>query len=680
MKTWIRGTGRFVLSSGIVLALLAMLIPGALLSVEAQANRSAYWKEYNTEITVHEDGTFHVVETQVVSFSGEFSFGNRVIPADRVEAMENFQVHVANSQGEEPREFEQMSQDNGEPGTYVLNERIDETEIVYNFDPTSGTEDRVIVIEFDVIGGLRVYPDEDPANQQLWWVGVPADVTGSADVESATITYHLPEVVDTEETVWQPDDGETQDGQTWVWERTNLESGSEFDARLQFPPITSATVPSWQEADDRERALQEEQEDKNAVAGTIYLGFGLLIGVGGAILVILRWYTTGRDPEIGLVAETMSEPPDDLHPGAAGTLIDERTDTRDVVATLVDLGRRHIIHISDGRKEGGFAGFGGNTVYDIELLDLKQPMQDYERQLLDTIFPGRLEVGKVTPMHKAQERMVKNASKIHGGFYKEVVEHGYFEKRPDKVRARYSLMGIFAPIIAVIVWFFVAQVYGGESGWVWFMAFAAAFVFFLGLTVSQAMVRKTLKGAEAAAKWKAFKRYLEDIEKRVDLKESQEIFERYLPYAVAFGIESSWVTKFERAGANTPDWFGGGPVFIPTGGGAFGHGHHHGHGHGRRRSGGWVFGTGPTPRGGSREGDGGDGGGLSFPDLQGSSDAAGRGLTGASGSLLGMLGTAAKVLSNSSGSSGGFGGGGGGFSGGGGFGGGGGGGGSSSFG
>src|SRR5699024_967195 len=115
--------------------------------------------------------------------------------------------------------------------------------------------DRVIVIEFDVIGGLRSYPDEDPPNQQLWWIGVDSDVTASANVESATITFHLPEPVDpeSEAVVWQPDFGTTEDGQTFAWTREDLPSGSRFDARLQFPPITSATAASWQARDDSER-------------------------------------------------------------------------------------------------------------------------------------------------------------------------------------------------------------------------------------------------------------------------------------------------------------------------------------------------------------------------------------------------------------------------------------------
>lgn len=652
----------------VVVALLALLVPLALHGADAQSSRSAYWKAYDTEITVNQDGSFHVAETQIVSFSGTFRNGTRVIPLDRMDSLTNIQVSVANGEGEQPRNLEESRTDIETEGTFYVSQSGNDATIRYYFEPTRGTEDRVIVIEYDVIGGLRAYPNEDPANQQLWWVAVSGDVTGSARVESATVTVHLPESVGTQETVWKPADGES-DGRTWTWSRTDLASGSEFDIRLQFPPITSATVPSWQERDDAIRAEQEKQEGKNAVAGSIYLGAGLLLAVGGTLFFALRWYTSGRDPKTGLIADIISSPPDDLHPGAAGTLIDERTDTRDVVATLVDLGRRNIIRI-DEEKSGGIAGFGARTEYQITLLDLDQPMETYERELLDVIFPGKLEVNARTPMSKANERMQRGASRIHGGFYQEVVDHGYFDERPDKVRARNGFTGIFALVVAAAVWFLVGVLYGGSSGFLWFMVFAAGFVYFVGTMLSGAMVRKTLEGAEAAAKWNAFKRYLEDIEKNADLEESQDIYERYLPYAVAFGIEKGWVNKFESAGAQTPDWFGGGgPVIITSSGEPYRTG---------RGGGGWIYGGSGVP---GSDG-GGSGGGWGIPDLQGSSDSAARGLGGASGSLLGMLGTAAKVLSDSSGGGGGFGGGGGGFSGGGGggFGGGGGGGGSSSFG
>src|SRR5699024_3411924 len=120
-------------------------------------------------------------------------------------------------------------------------------------------------------------------------------------------------------------------------------------------------------------------------------------------------------------------------------------------------------------------------------------------------------------------------------------------------------------ILAAIVIFLVLQYAGAGSGWIILPIIAAIVLMIVGNKVATAMPRKTLKGAEAAAKWKAFKRYLEDIENRRNISESQEIFERYLPYATAFGLEASWISKFERAGTPMPQWFGGaGPVLMPS--------------------------------------------------------------------------------------------------------------------
>jgi hypothetical protein len=78
------------------------------------------------------------------------------------------------------------------------------------------------------------------------------------------------------------------------------------------------------------------------------------------------------------------------------------------------------------------------------------------------------------------------------------------------------------------------------------------------IRMSRHMPRKTSKGAEAAAKWRAFKRYLKDIEKHRDLGTSGEIFDRYLSYAIAFEIDKGWIRKFSEAGARKPRWLGAG--------------------------------------------------------------------------------------------------------------------------
>src|SRR5690606_17925407 len=76
------------------------------------------------------------------------------------------------------------------------------------------------------------------------------------------------------------------------------------------------------------------------------------------------------------------------------------------------------------------------------------------------------------------------------------------------------------------------------------------------LIIGQHMPRKSKKGAEEAAKWIAFREYLENIEKYADLDNVAKDFDRYLPYAVAFGLEKSWIRRFSKVSATPiPSWY-----------------------------------------------------------------------------------------------------------------------------
>jgi hypothetical protein len=156
------------------------------------------------------------------------------------------------------------------------------------------------------------------------------------------------------------------------------------------------------------------------------------------------------------------------------------------------------------------------------------------------------------------------------------------------------------------------------------------------------MPRKTPEGAEAAAKWNAFKRYLDDIEKYEKLDEAKGVFDKFLPFAVAFGLERSWVNKFAAVNAPMPEWYGtpypaGIPGQTP---------------YGRRRGGFGPIVVIPGGMGGNRGG-GGGGGNVDIPDIQDMSDSAAGGLQGMSDSLTGMFNTAGRIFSGFNSSSGG---------------------------
>lgn len=685
MRSFVRRVGGWNVTRVALFVLVLALAATVAAPLASAQTSSVVWDRFDVVLDVREDGSVHVTETQVIVFDGRFRTGFVEVETALTEDLGNVEVSMAQGAGGQVEPAEETPFFTEEPGTYAVTEGRGLVEINYAFEPTSSFDSiadntRTIVIEYDLLGALRVYEDLDPANQQLRWIAIPGEVTEIARIRDASVTVNLPEPVDAAQTVAMPD-GFSTDGQTWTWERKDLSGGDEFEFNLQFPPITDATRPSWQDAYDQVREEQARADERSAVAGTMFLGAGLLMLVGGTALLVGLWYARGRDPEIGLVADIVPEPPDDLRPGAAGTLIDEETHTRDVIATVFDLARRGVLRVDEKTSEG-FLGFGKQTQYTLTLLDHSVDLAGYEKALLDIIFGPGAEDGTAVPLENVNYTFQTQADLIDNGFYQELVDHGYFDASPEQVRQRSKILAWVGPILAAIVIFLVLSYAGAGSGFIVLPILAAIVLMIIGNKVATAMPRKTLQGAEAAAKWKAFKRYLEDIENRSNIAESQGIFEKYLPYATAFGLEKSWIHKFERAGTPMPQWFGGaGPVLMP-GGGGYGRGYRRGPGGVIILPGGGFGGSGSSGGGGGAAG-GGDGGGFDIPGMQDVSDSAGRGLQGGSDSILDMLGTASRVFGGgggrggggSFGSWGGGGGGFGGFSGGGGFGGGGGGGG-----
>jgi hypothetical protein len=84
------------------------------------------------------------------------------------------------------------------------------------------------------------------------------------------------------------------------------------------------------------------------------------------------------------------------------------------------------------------------------------------------------------------------------------------------------------------------------------------------MVLARAMPRRTPRGALEAARWRAFRGYLAD-ERRHGPNDP-----RYLAYAVAFGIDRSFLHQLEQAGTPPPNWYGPGygtgPVVVVPGG------------------------------------------------------------------------------------------------------------------
>lgn len=67
--------------------------------------------------------------------------------------------------------------------------------------------------------------------------------------------------------------------------------------------------------------------------------------------------------------------------------------------------------------------------------------------------------------------------------------------------------------------------------------------------------RLSQKGREMKEEWLGFKMYLEVAEKYRLQNLTPDLFEKYLPYAMIFGVEKKWAKNFEAMHLPSPEWY-----------------------------------------------------------------------------------------------------------------------------
>ncbi len=592
----------------------------AMPSSAAAQTKSFYWERFDVEMTLLENGDMEVVETQVLNFSGApFTFGYGAILTGSAGNNDN----ITNIQLREG-DLNYVESSSNAPGTFELSRSSSEVRIDWYFEPALGR--RTYTFSYTVKGGVIVGTLDEGSGDQIFWKAIPSDHPGR--IQDSTVTIHLPEGVEPQRYI---DDGtylieglaagnanlvETSaSGDGRIITYTLLEPlvpGQAFEVRVQFPHgLLDIPIPDWQ--------ARQQNADVYGLIGLVLSG---LLFLGGPLAVLALWYTRGRDPETGLIVpEYLPEPPSNLRPAVVGTLVDEKADMRDIISTLVDLAQRGYISISENKAK--------NHVFTLQN-ESTAGLRPYETQFLKDFF-GRKTERKLSEM---RYKFASKLPKLRNMLYDELLSEGFVERSPDKVRTTYVVVAALIGVVAVVAFIALIAILPEEASYVGCCGAAALGItgLFVGI-VGRFMPAKTAKGAEEKAKWDAFRNYLKNIEEYQDMAQAGELFEKYLPYATAFGLDRTWIRKFATVPHTpVPPWY-------------------HPYGYGR-----------PIYHGGSRPtGSSGSGGTVpSLPSLDSAASGMAGGLESMSAGLTRMLNSTASTMrstppSSSSGrSSGGF--------------------------
>ncbi len=296
-------------------------------------------------------------------------------------------------------------------------------------------------------------------------------------------------------------------------------------------------------------------------------GGPILLGGGGLALFIYyltMWTRVGRDPQKGPVFARY-EPPKNKKgvPYSAAALHHihhkrlKRTDA--LTATLMSLSMKDVIDIEAEKKTTTLTSMLANR-------DAADLLND-ERYLLDRLFGDKDDV--VTFKKKTNAALFRRITQFNKYISKQYGTAFY------RSNAGWGLLGIAASLALVI--FISTQPVSKDS-----IVFKAMLVglFFMNFIFFIFLKAPTKIGAKVSAEIEGFKLYLETAEAdRINtanpLGESPpamttELYERFLPYAVALGVEKPWTKQFEtsmpQAARDYQPSYASGPLMRSRGG------------------------------------------------------------------------------------------------------------------
>ncbi len=261
------------------------------------------------------------------------------------------------------------------------------------------------------------------------------------------------------------------------------------------------------------------------------------------------WHTVGKDPEPGMSVAPMYEPPKGLTPAEVGTLIDDSTDPRDITSTIVDLAVRGYIKIAE--KVDTFLVFKKKD-YVLHLLKPREQwgndLSPHERVMLENIFAG----GSETQLSSLKNRFYTAIPVIREDIMSALKRKGMYMLDPGSANG-YSIAAAVAIVLLVAaLWYLGWKNLFNSAPLLIGSGLISALIWFL---FARQMTAKTVLGARTVVAVLGFQEFMNRVDADRIKRMPPDTFEKYLPYAMALGVEQHWAQAFADIVKDPPNWY-----------------------------------------------------------------------------------------------------------------------------
>lgn len=510
---------------------------------QAAAAKERHLRKFDEDLTVLPDGSVDVTERITFQFIGGPWQG----------IYRNIPVEYAGPRGLNYSLFVDVKSITDATGAKLRYETSRERQYLKLkiYIPNADNSTRTISIEYKVSDAIKFFDDHD----ELYW-----NVTGdewNIPVESASAHVVLPA------------DATNLRAKAFTGAYGTSSQNADVEINGTGVDVQTRTPLAFHEgltvAVAFDKGAVREPSGLDILLRTLRSNWPLFLPIVAFAGMFWLWWTRGRDPRLRPITAQYG-PPDGLTPSEVGTLIDNSVDMRDITAAIVDLAVRGYLTIEQQDKSK-LLGLSHSREYIFHLKKARPEwsgLKPHEQTLLDGVFPSG-NAGDAVPIEALQNSFYRNIPSIRNQVLDSLVAKGYYARRPDRVRAAYLQAGILTGILLVFAGVWLSKHFGMQL-----LPFVASGVLCAIIICGFGwfMPARTQTGARTLESILGFEDFLAHVESdRFNrMIKTPEMFEKFLPFAMALGVEKNWSRAFQGIYTQPPEWYQGGgygPDFYP---------------------------------------------------------------------------------------------------------------------
>ncbi len=497
-----------------------------LVSLPAWA-RTYHIASFNSTIHVDPDGSARVEEQITFVFRGSYQGVYRDIPVDYPGPHgSNFSLFI---------HVDKITDDSGTDLKYEKNTSNGYLKLKI-YVPGAVDATRRVNIDYTVANASKFFPDYD----EFYW-----NVTGNdwpVPIEAASAIVYFP-----------PDASGAMRAAAYTGVYGSSEKGkssiegptASFETNGPLPMRGGLTLDVA-----LDKGVLHEPSAVTKLGRFVRSNPVLALPVWAFVVMFGLWWFKGRDPNPGMSVAPMYEPPEKMGPAEVGTLIDNSVHPRDITSVLVDLAVRGYLKIVEVPHKGLLF-----TSKDYELHLLKDQsawgdLADYEQAMLGRIFTS----GNTARVSDLRNHFYTVLPTVKSEIMAALDAKGMYSVDPDSAASYFVLGGavIFIPF-AIAQW----------AKWADFLSGIAVAAICIGLAVvililfGRLLTATSLKGARTRVAILGFQEFMNRVDADRLKRMPPDTFEKYLPYAMALGVEHRWAKAFEGIIQNPPSWYQG---------------------------------------------------------------------------------------------------------------------------